>query len=70
MSAVSNAGADDGLEQPDEIDVYEVDPTQPGYMAPHQRPTLVIMWHGNGYKRDDCWIQVDVDAACDLNSYL
>lgn len=70
MVSVSNAGSRDGLENPEKIDVYRVEPEEDGFMAPHNRPTLVVMWHGGGYKRDDCWIQVDADAACDLDSWL
>ena len=69
MATVSRSGPGDGTENPEEINVTTVDPNEEGY-AVHENPILVLMWHGNGYKRDDCWIQIDADAACDLDSYL
>jgi hypothetical protein len=58
-----------GIEKPDDIEVVHVDPKGEEFGAPNERPTLVLMWHGNGYKRDDCWLQIDEDAACDLASW-
>lgn len=70
MATSSRAGPSDGREPPEDIEVYRVTPEKEGYMASHERPTMVVMWHGNGYKRDDCWIQIDEDAACDLDFWL
>lgn len=70
MVSVSRAGPGTGIKTPDEIEAYRVTPGEEGYMAGHERPTLVVMWHGNGYRRDDCWIQIDEDSTCDLSSWL
>ncbi|UBF22590.1 hypothetical protein HRTV-25_gp9 [Halorubrum tailed virus 25] len=69
MAKVSRSNPEAGVTSPDSIEVYRVSSDDEGYMAEHQRPVLVLMWHGNGYKRDECWIQVDEDAACDLASW-
>lgn len=69
MAATSSAGPKDGVNRPNSVEMFRVTPEEDNYMAPHERPTLIVMWHGNGYKRDDCWIQIDEDAACDLGSW-
>jgi hypothetical protein len=66
MASSSTAGSKQGIERPDEIEVFEVKPDDDGFIAPHNRTTLVVMWHGNGYKRDDCWLQSGLDTVCDL----
>lgn len=66
MVSSSAAGPNKGIERPDDIEIFHVEPEELGYMAPHGRPTMIVMWHGNGYKRDDCWLQADVDVVCDL----
>lgn len=69
MASSSHAGPGSGVEKPEDIEVFHIEPEDDEYMAPHERPTLVVMWHGNGYKRDDCWLQIDEDAACDLGAW-
>lgn len=70
MATVSKAGPTDGTRVPSDVEVYRVTPEENGHMAPHERPTVVVMWHGNGYKRADCWIQIDEDSACILDYWL
>jgi len=69
MASFSAAGPDKGIERPDDIEIFNVEPEEEGYMAGHGRPTVVVMWNGNGYKRADCWLQSDVDSVCDLGSW-
>ncbi|WP_143421019.1 hypothetical protein [Halorubrum halodurans] len=69
MATTSSAGPRDGLKKPADIEVFRVTPEDESYMADHERPVVVVMWHGNGYERDDCWIQIDQEAACDLDSW-
>lgn len=69
MASFSRAGPDFGIRDPDDVEIYHVVPEEDEYMVEQESPLLVIMWHGNGYKRDDCWVQVDEDAACDLGAW-
>lgn len=69
MADFSNAGPGDGLNKPENIEEYEVTCDE-DYADEDEPPMLVIMWHGNGYKRDDCWIQIPKEAACNLETWL
>lgn len=69
MAEFSNAGPGEGLDKPGNIEEYEVTCDE-DYAAEDEPPMLVIMWHGNGYKRDDCWIQIPKEAACNLETWL
>ena len=70
MSRVSRAGPGEGVDAPEEIETEIINPADERFGSALQRPVLVVLWHGNGYRRDDCWIQIDRDTVCDLDSYL
>lgn len=68
MASTSNAGPGEGLDQPEDIEEYEVSADE-NYGSDDEPRMIVVMWHGNGYKRDDCWIQIPKDAACNLEAW-
>lgn len=69
MASVSRAGIGIGVDDPDEVESVHVNSETDPTFEPGERPTLVVMWHGNSYNREDCWLQIDEDAACDLDSW-
>ena len=69
MAKSSVAGPGVGVENPNEVESVHVNSDTDPTVGPDERPTLVVMWHGNSYNREDCWLQIDEDAACDLTSW-
>lgn len=70
MAKVSVSGPGEPLGDPESVEWVRVDPEEGHFGNSRVWPVKVLMWHGGGYKRDDCWIQIDDDAVLELNSYL
>ena len=69
MASVSRAGPGSGVSDPEKVESVHVNPDTDPTFEPDEQPKLVVMWHGNTYNREDCWLQIDEDAACDLDSW-
>jgi len=70
MAKVSISGGGEPLGDPESVEWVRVDPDKERFGDGRERPVKVLMWHGGGYKRDDCWIQIDDESVMELDSYL
>lgn len=70
MVSVSNAGPGEGTDEPKTKNVYRVTADNDKFASSNENSQLVVMWDGNEYSRDNSWMQIDEEAACNLGSYV